>query len=43
MKEERTDDKVDWSGVGGSVGKKRLLMAKWIGLVWEEVLEGGER
>ena len=41
-KEENTDDIVDRSEVGGSVEGRRILMTKWIGQVWEEVLEGGE-
>ena len=42
FKGENTDDKVDWSGEGGSVGRRGILMTKRIGQVREKVFEGGE-
>ena len=30
-RKENTDDKVDRLSVGGSVGRRRILMTKWIG------------
>ena len=37
LKEENTDDIVDWSEVGGSVEGRRILTTKRIFQLWEEV------
>ena len=34
-KKENTDDKVYRLSVGGSVGRRRILMTKWIGPKWD--------
>ena len=34
-KKEKIEDEVDRLGVGGSVGSRRILMTKWIGVKWD--------